>query len=181
MIFKYLPYPNAFTGFFVHLSTPAETCFLGSCHMSTTISGLSLIYRTQPTAKNAKSKSTETFCLQETSWHDVVQHPCSHMVNWRRLLCTMSSQAMRDSNSPGNLFQCLTILISKKLLLCVQMESLTRAHLVLSLKTTKKSLAPPSSFPPARCQDLPHVFSSPHQQVPTLSASHTWSCAGVLH
>lgn len=51
----------------------------------------------------------------------------------------------------------------------------------MSLKATEKSLAPPFSFPPARCQDLPQVFSSPHQQVPALSASHTWSCARVLH
>lgn len=167
MILKYLPQPNVLTGFFVHLSNPAQTCSLGSCHMSVTIFELSFIYRTWPVAKNAKSKVKELFCLQETSWHHGILMPL--------LPCTMSTQAvsiqgqqpLKLSRKPVPVFDHP---LSKKLFPRVQIEPLTCVHLVLSLKATK-SLAPPSSFPPARCQDLPQVFSSPRLQVPALSAS----------
>lgn len=76
------------------------------------------------------------------------------------------------------MFHCLIILSVKSCFLVFRWNpKLTCVHLVQSLKATEKSLAPPSSFPPARCQDLPQVFSSPCLQVPALSASHTWCCA----
>lgn len=95
--------------------------------------------------------------------------------------CPVRLWVARDSNSSnsrGNLFHCLIILSVKSCFLVFRWNpKLTCVHLVLSLKATEKSLAPPSSFPPARCQDLPQVFSSPHLQVPALSASHTWCWA----